>query len=99
MIKFSTYEAKMSFTTAARRVKSGKLTIPVYLNDDLTPRRSEMFRLGRNCKVKKLITDVWVSNGRINIKTMNKKIVSFTTRSACYLFAECLPGYVVAPIT
>jgi len=89
----------MRFTTAARKVKSGILTIPVYRNDDLTPQRREMFRLGRNCKTKKLITDVWVSNGRIIIKTLNNEIVSFTTQSACYSFAESLPGYVAAPIT
>ena len=60
---------------AARRARSGKLDQPVYLNDDLTPARKEIFQLGRHCKFLKLIIDIWIMTGRINLKSLNGQIL------------------------
>jgi len=48
-----------------RSLSTSQSPSPVYLSDDLTPDRKEIFNDGRRCKSQKLITDVWTTNGRI----------------------------------
>ena len=93
LVKFSTYDEKLRFISAARRVKTGKLPSPVYLSDDLTPDRKLIFNAARRCKSLKLITDVWISNGRICIKQMSGQIMSYTSQSAWQSFTAKLESF------
>jgi len=90
LVKFTTYNDKMLFVSAARKVKTGKLPSPVYLSDDLTPDRKVIFNDGRRCKSQKLITDVWSSNGRIHVKQLNGAILSFSSLAVWNLFVKTL---------
>ena len=71
MVKFNTVQEKQVFVEAARKIKSGKLTPPVYINDDLTKNRRDCFKSARVMKERKEIADTWISNGQIFIKSLD----------------------------
>jgi len=67
---------------AARKARSGKLDSPVFLNDDLTPQRRDVFKLARELKQSKKLADAWILNGRIYIKFQDGTKASVVTKSA-----------------
>jgi len=53
LLKFNTIDRMLRFMEAARKAWSGKLDSPVFLNDDLTPHRRDVFKLARELKQSK----------------------------------------------
>jgi len=82
LVKFNTIDHKLKFIEAARKARSGKLVSPVFLNDDLTPHRRDVFKLARELKQSKKLADTWILNGRIYIKFQDETRISVLTKSA-----------------
>jgi len=76
---------------AARKVKTGKLTSPVYLNDDPTLQRRDDFRAARDMKARNEISNAWIWDGQILIKSLNGTKSRFHPKmiQSCFIDGIC----------
>lgn len=75
IVKFATYRQRNFVFKAKSRLKNysnGK----VYVNEDLTKERSNLFFAARKLKKEKKIQDAWTFDGRVIIKTRQGRITT-----------------------
>ena len=76
LIKFSTYRARKRVMERRSHLKKVESTSPVFINEDLTKRRAELFWKARQLKRNNKIHDAWTHDGNIIVKDRNNRIVS-----------------------
>ena len=68
IVKFATYRARNRVFRAKAQLKDSE-TRSVFINEDLTRTRSELFYKARRMKKSKQIMDCWTFDGKILVKT------------------------------
>ena len=75
IIRFTTYGIRDKVYRGRTKLKSPKnVTQPIYINEDLTPLRAEMFRKARQMKKAKSVEDCWTWDGQVMVKDKNNKV-------------------------
>ena len=82
LVKLATYRSKAKLVTNRRKLNSARVSqvLPthgnkVYINDDLTKRRTQLLYKARMLKRENKINDAWTYDGRILVKDKVNKIV------------------------
>lgn len=75
ILKFATYQARERLFKKRLLLKKSSALQSVFINEDLTKRRSRLLYDARMLKKGSKITDVWTKDGKIFIKSLNGKIV------------------------
>ena len=78
LVKFSTYRYRQRVYSNRRNLKTSKEQheTPIFVNEDLTRKRSNLLWKARCLKRDKKIQDCWSSDGTILVKTNEHKIIS-----------------------
>lgn len=76
LIKFATYRARKRVMDKRSSFKNSESTTPIFLNEDLTKRRAQLFWKARQLKKEKRIHDAWTYDGNILVKDRNNRIVA-----------------------
>ena len=79
LIKFATVSLKTAVLLARRRTRkfvSDRYQRPVFINEDLTPTRQEIFTKCRQLKKAGKIKDCWSQNGRIMVRALDDHVTS-----------------------
>ncbi|ELT99035.1 hypothetical protein CAPTEDRAFT_212468 [Capitella teleta] len=91
LIKFATYRSrKRVFTPKKQLWSEDQSDARLFLNEDLTKRRSELLWKARKLKKEGCIRDVWSSDGKLLLKTMNNVIHPFRSIEEIMLRASPL---------
>ena len=69
LVKFATYQARDSVFRAKSRLKSAE-TRGIFVNEDLTRQRAQLFYNARQLKKTGKIADCWTYDGKILLKTV-----------------------------
>ena len=79
LVKFASVSLKTEVLLARRRTRkfaSTRFPNPVFINEDLTPARQEIFAECRKMKKVGKLKDCWTQNGRILIKSLDDHVRS-----------------------
>jgi uncharacterized protein YoxC len=91
LIKFATYRSrKRVFTQKKQLWSEDQSDARLFLNEDLTKRRSELLWKARKLKKEGRIRDAWSSDGKLLLKTMNNVIHPFRSIEEIMLRASPL---------
>ena len=77
LVKFSSVSLKTEVLLARRRIRkftSDRYPTPIFINEDLTPTRHDMYTKCRELKKANKIKDCWTQNGRIFLKTCDDQV-------------------------
>ena len=78
IVNFTSYRVRGIVFRAKSRLKSER-TKSIYINEDLTKARSELFFKARQLKRDKRISDCWTFDGRILVKNNHGAVTSITS--------------------
>ena len=75
LIKFATYRARKRVMDKRSSLKNIESATPIFINEDLTKKRAELFWKARQMKRDKKIHDVWTYDGNIIAKDRHSRII------------------------
>jgi len=78
LMKFATHWSKQRVFNAKKKLYTEDENLPrLFLNEDLTRRRSELLWRARKLKKDGIIQDTWTANGTILLKDARNAVASF----------------------